>query len=67
MAVKEIGRVFIAATGPAGRTGFGQTPAASVNTEQPNIKGCVGGSDGNYTVVEDKTGNLFKITRSSTI
>jgi hypothetical protein len=45
--------------------GFAQTPAASVNTEQTNIKGCLGGSDGNYTVVEDNTGDLFKITSSS--
>ena len=44
--------------------GFAQTPAASVNTDQ-TIKGCLGGSDGNYTVVEDGTGHLFKITTSS--
>jgi hypothetical protein len=44
--------------------GFAQTPAASVNTDQ-TIKGCLGGSDGNYTVAEDGTGHLFKITTSS--
>jgi outer membrane biosynthesis protein TonB len=45
--------------------GFAQTPPASSNTDQTNIKGCLGGSDGNYTVVEDKTGLTFKITTSS--
>ena len=45
--------------------GFAQTPAASINTDQTNIKGCLGGSDGNYTVVEDNTGHTFKITTSS--
>ena len=43
---------------------FAQTPAASINTDQ-TIKGCLGGSDGNYTVVEDGTGHIFKITTSS--
>jgi hypothetical protein len=45
--------------------GFAQTPAASGNTDQINIKGCVGGSDGNYTVAEDNTGKISKITTSS--
>jgi hypothetical protein len=48
--------------------GFAQTPAASGssgNTDQVNIKGCLGGSDGNYTVAEDSTGKIFKITTSS--
>jgi hypothetical protein len=45
--------------------GFAQTPPPSSNTDQTNIKGCLGGSDGNYTVVEDKTGHTFKITTSS--
>lgn len=44
--------------------GFAQTPAASINTDQTNIKGCLGGSDGNYTVVQDNTGHTFKITTS---
>jgi hypothetical protein len=44
---------------------FAQTPAASSNTDQTTIKGCLGGSDGNYTVVEDNTGHIFKITTSS--
>ena len=45
--------------------GFAQTPAASINTDQTTIKGCLGGSDGNYTVVEDNTGHIYKITTSS--
>jgi hypothetical protein len=45
--------------------GFAQTPAASTNTDQTNIKGCLGGSDGNYTVTEDNTGRIFKLTTSS--
>jgi hypothetical protein len=44
--------------------GFAQTPAASVNTDQTNLKGCLGGSDGSYTVVQDNTGRIFKITTS---
>jgi hypothetical protein len=44
--------------------GFAQTPAASINTDQ-TIKGCLGGSDGSYTVVEDSTGHIFKITTNS--
>ncbi len=44
--------------------GFAQTPGASINTDQ-TIKGCLGGSDGNYTVVEDSTGHIFKITTNS--
>jgi hypothetical protein len=46
--------------------GFAQTPAPSSNTDQVNVKGCLGGSDGNYTVAEDNTGKIFKITTSST-
>src|SRR5713101_2191287 len=45
--------------------GFAQTPAASVKTDQTNSKGCLGGTDGHYTVVEDSTGHIFKITTSS--
>ena len=45
--------------------GFAQTPAASSDTDQTTIKGCLGGSDGNYTVVEDNTGHIFKITTST--
>jgi len=45
--------------------GSAQTPAASGNTEQLNIKGCLGGSDGNYTLAEENTGRVFKLTSSS--
>ena len=45
--------------------GFAQTPDAGGNADPANVKGCLGGSDGNYTVVEDSTGQLFKITTSS--
>jgi LPXTG-motif cell wall-anchored protein len=45
--------------------GFGQTPAPSGNTDQASIKGCLGGSDGNYTVAEDGTTQTFKITSST--
>jgi len=45
--------------------GFAQTPAASGTTDQVNIKGCLGGTDGNYTVAEDNTGKTFKITTST--
>ncbi len=44
--------------------GFSQTPTPSVNTDQTNIKGCLGGSDGNYTVVENSTGHTLKLTTS---
>ena len=44
--------------------GFAQTPAASVTPDQ-TIKGCLGGADGSYTVVEDGTGRIFKVTTSS--
>ena len=45
--------------------GFAQTPDAGSNTAQANVKGCLGGSDGNYTVAEDGTSKIFKITTSS--
>jgi hypothetical protein len=43
---------------------FAQTPA-SINTDQTNIKGCLGGSEGNYTVRQNNTGHIFKIATSS--
>jgi hypothetical protein len=46
-------------------TGFAQTPAGGSNTDQANIKGCLGGSEGNYTVAEDGTSQILKITTSS--
>jgi len=60
-------RVFVLIVIPAllVALGFAQTPTASSNTDPINIKGCLGGSDGNYTVVEDNTGKIFKITTSS--
>jgi hypothetical protein len=46
--------------------GFAQTPAAGASPDQTNVvKGCLGGSDGNYTVAEDGTRQNFKITTSS--
>jgi len=59
-------RVFLLVVVPAllVALGFAQTPAASVNTDQ-TIKGCLGGSDGNYTVVEDGSGHIFKISAAS--
>ena len=59
-------RVFLLIIVPAllVALGFAQTPAASGNTDL-TIKGCLGGSDGNYTVAEDNTGKIFKITTSS--
>jgi LPXTG-motif cell wall-anchored protein len=44
--------------------GFGQSPAPNSNPEQASIKGCLGGSDGNYTVAEDGTAQTFRITSS---
>jgi hypothetical protein len=60
-------RIFLLTVVPAllVAMGFAQTPAASSNSDQINIKGCLGGSDGNYTVAEDNTGKTFKITTSS--
>jgi hypothetical protein len=45
--------------------GFAQTPDAGRNTNPGSVNGCLGGSDGNYTVVEDGTGQIFKISTSS--
>ena len=45
--------------------GFAQTPAAGSNTDPVTVKGCLGGSDGNYTVAEDGSRQIFKITTSS--
>jgi hypothetical protein len=44
--------------------GFGQTPPPSSNTDQGTLKGCLSGSEGNYTVAEDGTARTFKITGS---
>jgi len=45
--------------------GFAQAPDAAINAGADNIKGCMGGSDGNYTVAEDGTDQILKITTSS--
>jgi len=61
-------RVFLLIVVPAllVAMGFAQTPAASGNPDQIiNIKGCLAGSEGNYTVAENSTGKIFKITTSS--
>ena len=42
-----------------------QTPTAGSNSDPTSIKGCLGGSDGSYTFVEDNTGRNFKITTST--
>ena len=60
-------RVFLLIVVPAllVAMGFAQTPAASGNTDQINVKGCLGGSEGSYNVAEDSTGKIFRITTSS--
>jgi hypothetical protein len=45
--------------------GFGQAYTPSSNTDQASIKGCIGGSDGNYTIAEDGTTQTFTITSST--
>src|SRR5580692_2783764 len=45
--------------------GFGQAYTPSSNTDQASIKGCIGGSDGKYTIAEDGTTQTFTITSST--
>ena len=45
--------------------GFGQAYTPSSNTDQASIKGCIGGSDGNYTIAEDGTTQTFTMTSST--
>jgi hypothetical protein len=45
--------------------GFAQTPTASLNTDQSIIQGCLGGSDGNYTIAQDSTGQILKLATGS--
>jgi hypothetical protein len=45
--------------------GFGQTPTPSSTPEQASIKGCLGGSENNYTVAQDGTTQTFRITSST--
>ncbi len=60
-------RIFLLIVVPAllVALGFAQTPVVGGNTDQVNIRGCLGASDGSYTVAEDNTGKVFKITTSS--
>ena len=44
---------------------LGQTPAPSPSTDSASVKGCLSGSDGNFTVAEDGTTQVFKITSSA--
>jgi hypothetical protein len=57
--------LLIAATALLVTLGFGQTSTQSSTTSQASIKGCLGGSDGNYTVAEDGTTQTYKITSST--
>ena len=43
---------------------FAQTPASTTTDQTTSIKGCLGGSEGNYTVTQDNTGHIFKIATS---
>jgi hypothetical protein len=45
--------------------GFAQAPDGGSNAGTDNVKGCLGGSDGNYTVAEDGTDQILKITTTS--
>src|SRR3984957_17993659 len=44
--------------------GFAQTPVPDTNAGQANVKGCLGGSDGNLTFAKDGTLQIFKIITS---
>jgi hypothetical protein len=45
--------------------GLAQTPDAGNATDPASVKGCLGGSDGSYTVTENGTRQILKITTSS--
>lgn len=45
--------------------GFGQDPTPSSNTDQASIKGCLGGSDGSYTLAQDGTTQVFTVTSTT--
>ena len=40
--------------------GFAQTPNAGSNTDPATVNGCLGGSDGNYTVAENGSPSDFQ-------
>ena len=44
---------------------LGQSPAPSPSTDPASLKGCLSGSDDNFTVAEDGTSQVFKITSSA--
>jgi hypothetical protein len=46
-------------------SGLAQTPDAGSNTDQATITGCLGGSDGNYTIAEEGSRQILKISTSS--
>jgi len=46
-------------------SGLAQTPDAGSNTDQATITGCLGGSDGNYTIAEEGSRQTLKISTSS--
>ena len=48
-----------------GTLGFAQAPDTGSNANVANISGCLAGSAGAYTVTEDGTRQIFKITTSS--
>jgi hypothetical protein len=60
-------RVFLLIVAPVllVALGFAQTPATTSTPDQTSIKGCLGGTDGSYTIAEDNTSQIFKITTSS--
>ena len=43
---------------------YSQTPAPNLKIDQINLKGCIGGVDPDYTIAEDQTGRVVKITPS---
>ena len=45
--------------------GFGQTPAPIQSADLASVNGCLSSSEGNYTVAEDGTTQIFKITSSA--
>jgi hypothetical protein len=46
-------------------SGFGQTPAPGASADPASVKGCLSGSDGNYTLAEDGTTQTFKVASSA--